>query len=98
MTPADHNPATMCVKPRFWAAAWERDTVSRALRVAAIVGTILVAINQGDLILSGVAPPIWKLVLTYCVPYSVSTYSVAAFKVMDRKSVAGPAKDRQGAA
>ena len=75
----------MCRKPTFWAAAVESDTVSRALKVAAVVGSILVLINQGDLILQGKLPPIWKLLLTYCVPYSVSTYSAASFKVAYRR-------------
>ncbi len=54
-------------------------TIIRAIKVALIVGTILVAINHGDLILHGLFPPFWKLVLTYLVPYSVSSYSSAAF-------------------
>jgi len=64
----------------------ESDTVSRALKVAVVVGSILVFINQGDLILQGKLPPIWKLLLTYCVPYSVSTYSAASFKVAYRRT------------
>jgi len=58
----------MCADPAFWAAAGERDTVMRALKVAAFVGTALILINQGDLILSGMVPHVWKLVLTYLVP------------------------------
>ena len=65
-------------------AAFEGDTVIRALKVAAVVGTLLVAINQGDVLLRGEMPPRWKLVLTYLVPYCVSAYSAAAFQVADR--------------
>lgn len=54
-------------------------TIKRAAKVSAIVGTLLVFINQGDLITMGMLPPIWKIVLTYMVPYSVSSYSTAAF-------------------
>lgn len=56
--------------------AMRRDVVLRGVRVAAIVGTILVAINQGDLILSGQldASAAWKIPLTYLVPYCVATY------------------------
>jgi hypothetical protein len=56
--------------------ARRRDVVIRGLRVGAIVGTILVAINQGDLLLAGNLPldTLWKIPLTYCVPYCVSTY------------------------
>ncbi len=56
--------------------AIRRDVVLRGLKVGAIVGTILVAINHGDLILSGQldASAVWKIPLTYLVPYCVATY------------------------
>ena len=76
----------------FGAALTAPVTVKRALKVCAIVGTILVAINQGDLIMAGEAPPFWKIILTYLVPYSVSSYSTAAF-IADygaRKALARP--------
>ncbi len=43
--------------------------------IALVVGTILTAINQGDLILAGNWPPalLWKLPLTYVVPFIVAT-------------------------
>lgn len=66
---------------RFWRAATQAATVRRALKVAAIVGTVLIVINQGDRILAGTWPPVWKIALTYLVPYSVSTYSAASFQV-----------------
>ncbi|HEV8534899.1 MAG TPA: nitrate/nitrite transporter NrtS [Candidatus Limnocylindria bacterium] len=49
----------------------------RALAVAAVVGTILFAINQLDVVFSGQLTPLVaaKVALTYAVPYSVSTYS-----------------------
>ena len=49
----------------------------RAVVVALVVGTILFAINQLDVVLSGAITPlvVSKIVLTYVVPYSVSTYS-----------------------
>ena len=48
-----------------------------AVRVALLVGTILFAINQLDVVLSGAITPLVavKVALTYLVPYSVSTYS-----------------------
>ena len=46
----------------------------RSLLVSIIVGTILVAINQGDVILAGSPLVIWKVVLTYIVPFCVATY------------------------
>jgi hypothetical protein len=47
----------------------------RALITALIVGTILTAINQGDLLLAwNVSPRVFvKMALTYCVPFCVST-------------------------
>ena len=49
----------------------------RALRVAVVVGLILFAINQLDVVLRGEVTPLvlGKVALTFAVPYSVSTYS-----------------------
>jgi hypothetical protein len=57
--------------------ALRRDVVIRGLKVGLIVGTILTAINQGDLILAGAlnGDAAWKIPLTYLVPYRVSTYA-----------------------
>ena len=53
----------------------------RSLIVAALVGTILNLINQGPELLSGSWPNVWKLVLTYAVPFVVASYgSYAAFR------------------
>lgn len=48
----------------------------RSLAIAAIVGTILVVINQGDLVLRREWPPAlaWKIPLTYLVPFVVATW------------------------
>ena len=52
----------------------------RAIAVALVVGTILVIINQADVLLSGHLTPlvVAKIGLTYAVPFSVSTYSALA--------------------
>lgn len=63
----------------FAKALTARVTVKRALKVSAVVGTLLIAINQGDILLAGQLPDLWKVPLTYCVPYCVSSYSTAAF-------------------
>ncbi len=57
--------------------ACEPAVVRRSLRVAAVVGTLLVAINYGDRALAGaLGPADWaKMLLTYCVPYGVATYA-----------------------
>lgn len=62
----------------FIDALIQRRTVRRASCVSIIVGSILIAINQGDLLMAGAAPPVWKVLLTYFVPYAVSSYSTAA--------------------
>jgi hypothetical protein len=53
----------------------------RSLYVALLVGTILNLINQGDVLLS-VAPVNWlKVLLTYLVPYAVSTYGAVSYRL-----------------
>ena len=49
----------------------------RSLWIALAVGTILIAINQGDLLLHGQWHPAlaWKVPLTYLVPFIVATSS-----------------------
>jgi hypothetical protein len=59
------------------ATACEPWIVRRSLRVAAVVGTLLVLINYSDRALAGVLGSAdWaKMLLTYCVPYGVATYA-----------------------
>lgn len=47
----------------------------RSIIIAVVVGTILTAINQGNLIINGDFPSglYWKVPLTYCVPFCVAT-------------------------
>jgi hypothetical protein len=53
----------------------------RSLVVALVVGTALNLINQGPEMLSGTWPVMWKLALTYVVPFLVASYgSYAAFR------------------
>ena len=51
-----------------------------AFKTSLIVGTILIAINHGDLILSQQFPSAWKIMLTYSVPYCVSTWGAVSQK------------------
>lgn len=55
-----------------------RPYLRRTIRVALVVGTILFAINQLDVVLSGRATAeVWmKSGLTYLVPFCVSNYGV----------------------
>ena len=64
-------------KPSFSALITRPSTIKRATKISLIVGSILLAINQGELILVGETPAIWKIILTYITPYSVSSYSTA---------------------
>ena len=55
--------------------------IRRSLAVALVIGTALNLINQGDALLAGHAPVLWKLGLTYFVPFAVASYgSYAALK------------------
>lgn len=65
--------------------ALQRAVVLRSLRVAGAVGTLLVAINHGDRLLTGSLLPLdWvKMALTYLVPYGVATY--AAVQALRRR-------------
>ncbi len=54
----------------------------RSLIVAVIVGAILNAINQGDVLLwHPAAIDVTKLALTFVVPYLVSTYGAVSYRV-----------------
>lgn len=48
--------------------------IRRSTLVALIVGTALNIINQGPEIMDGQPANLWKLVLTYLVPFLVSSY------------------------
>lgn len=56
--------------------ALTRAILRRSARAALVVGTLLTALNQGDLLLQGIFPPAlwWKVPLTYLVPFLVATY------------------------
>ncbi len=50
--------------------------LKRSAIAALLVGTVLTALNQGDNLLAGEwsSALYWKIPLTYCVPFLVSTY------------------------
>jgi hypothetical protein len=52
----------------------------RAFLTALVVGTALSAINEGDALVSLALTSVllWKIPLTYFVPFAVSTYSALA--------------------
>jgi len=53
-----------------------RPMLKRSLMTAVVVGTLLLAINQGDVLLSASWPRalVWKVPLTYLVPFAVATW------------------------
>jgi hypothetical protein len=70
----------MTDEPTFWRLAVSDGTPLKALKVALVVGTLLALINQTDLVLAGQPPSLWKLILTYLVPYCVSTWAAVGAK------------------
>ena len=62
-------------------------TPRRAAKLALVVGSLLVVINQWEAF-NGAAKFDWlKVVLTYCVPYMVSTYTSVSKDLHLRKQV-----------
>jgi hypothetical protein len=66
--------------PGFVALATEYGTLTRSIVTGVVVGTILSAINQGDVLMAGEVPSLLKIVLNYVVPYCVATYGAVTAK------------------
>lgn len=66
---------------RATALALSDGTPRRALFVALAVGSLLNLINQGDTLLHGGEVSWVKLVLTYLVPFAVSTHGAVAARL-----------------
>ena len=80
----------------LWRAAW-RCAISegvprRSLVVALVVGSVLNLINQGDALFAGDGVDWAKLLLTFAVPYCVSTYGAVSYhlKLLRRPAPAEP--------
>lgn len=56
--------------------------ILRGIKISSIVGTLLIFINYYELILMNQwsSIPLFKVILTYIVPFLVSTYSAISFK------------------
>ena len=65
-------------------------TPKRAILTALVVGSILISINHGDIILDGSMPASWKIILTYCVPYCVTTWGAVTGKLAQWRRSAHP--------
>jgi hypothetical protein len=66
---------------RFMHLAFSDGVPRRALMVAAVIGTVLNLINQGDAIFGDAPVNITKLILTYLVPYGVSTHGAVSARL-----------------
>src|SRR3954463_13520837 len=89
----DERPASEAVREGL-RTAFSPPVRRRAVRVALIVGTILLAINHGDAILSGHVSftRFLRMILTVIVPYVVSTVSSAGAILDMRKTAEKPMK------
>ena len=74
------NSTTDQFSQSYFSIAMSKAVLVRALKVAVLVGTILAFINHGEkiLTLSLTGQDWFKVVLTYLVPYCVSTWSAVA--------------------
>ena len=70
-------------------ALQHRPLLVTSLETAAVVGTILTAINQGDIVLQGTLTPalLARMALTYAVPFLVSTNGALAVSRVAARSV-----------
>jgi hypothetical protein len=66
---------------RIWRCCIADGVPKRSLIVALIVGTILNLINQGDVLLGGGRLNVWKLILTFAVPYAAATYGAVSYRL-----------------
>ncbi len=73
--------------PDWLEIALQRSTVLRSMKLAAVVGTVLIAINHGDAILAGNVDGnrLLKMGLTVAVPYLVSTFSTCGAKLETKR-------------
>jgi hypothetical protein len=79
---------------RIWRYAISDGVPRRSCIVALIVGTVLNLINQGDAVFTGAPVDLTKVLLTYLVPYCVSTYGAVSYRLHAARPIAsepGPA-------
>ncbi len=65
----------------FFRHARSPAVIGTAIRVSLVVGTVLTLINQGDLLFGGGAVNMAKALLTYMVPYLVSTHGAVTARL-----------------
>jgi len=66
---------------KIFPLAFGDGTPKKAFLTALVVGSILTSINHGDSILLGNNPYWLKILLTYCVPYCVTTWGAITGKL-----------------
>ena len=71
-----------------WVCALSEGVPRRSLWVALVVGTILNLINQGDALVAGRPLDLFKLALTYLVPYFVCSYGAVSFRLRTERGMA----------
>jgi hypothetical protein len=66
------------------------DVLKRSRRVALLVGTILIGINYFDRVLAGtlITADYFKMALTYCVPFCVSTHASVSAIMEQQRNIA----------
>ena len=72
------RPPTSLLSRRALLIATSAPVVGLALRMSALIGTLLNVINQGDALFGDARLVAGKLLLTYLVPYCVATYSATS--------------------
>jgi len=75
-------------------ASRHRPLLRRSACTALVVGTVLVAINQGTFLVAGDFPAalLWKIPLTYLVPFGVASWgALGAARRCQEKTLAQPA-------
>lgn len=60
--------------------------IKLALRTSLVIGSLLNVINQGDALFGEGDVQLFKLLLTYMVPYGVATYSATSITLKQRKA------------
>ena len=81
--------------PSLFAIIFDAGIVRRSVIIAVIVGTILNLIAQGDFLVEGLPLNFWKICLTYCVPYCVSTYGAVTARLETYRKQDEAAKQEQ---
>jgi len=82
--------------PTFGQAFARCSTIVRAIKISVIVGSILCIINQWEAVIGEADLNILKLILTYIVPFCVSSYSTAATLSDQIRLFEGDSKDMPG--